>query len=505
MIDRRALLRGAAALAASRFLLAARDARPIDAPLRGSLDPFALGIASGEPVRDGFVLWTRLAGAMGDPVVGWEVAADQGFRRIVRRGRTVAAAGRGHAVHLEIAGLAPGRRYFYRFHAGGHVSRTGRTRTAPASADRLRLALVSCQHWEQGWFGAYRDMVERDLDLVVHVGDYIYEKSFGKGPDVRSFGAPEPRSLADYRARYALYRTDADLAAAHAALPFVVSWDDHEVENDYGGERGVATVDCHAFLARRAAAYQAYFEHMPLRPSVLRPGGEVRLYRRLDWGRLAQLHVLDTRQYKTPQPCDAPGKRGGQIVRACDAARDPAATMLGIAQERWLAAGLAREAARWTFVTQQTLFSRLHLPDGPDAVYSDIWDGYAAPRDRLLAALAAPAVRNPVLLGGDVHSFWCNDVRRDFDRPETAPVATEIVTSCLASRPGPEALFGPALRLNPHVRFLDNDHAGYVLLDVTPDRVAVEARAVTDLADPRSICRSLVRRTIEDRRPGVQA
>ncbi|MBI0531990.1 alkaline phosphatase D family protein [Sphingomonas sp. TX0522] len=505
MLDRRTLIRGAAALAVSRFLLAARDAQPVDAPLRGPLDPFALGVASGEPVRDGFVLWTRLVGVRGDRVIGWEIAADAGFRRIVRRGRTVASAGRGHAVHLEVAGLAPGRPYFYRFHAGGHVSRIGRTCTAPASADRLRLALTSCQHWEQGYFGAYRDMVERDVDVIVHVGDYIYEKSFGKGPDVRSFGAPEPRTLSDYRGRYALYRTDPDLAAAHAALPFVVCWDDHEVENDYVGERGVATADPHAFLARRAAAYQAYFEHMPLRPSVLRPGGEVRLYRTIDWGELARLHVLDTRQYRTPHPCDAPGKRGGQVVRTCDAARDPAATMMGAMQERWLARSLADERARWTFIAQQTLFSRLHLPDGPDAAYSDIWDGYAATRNRVIKSLAAPAVRNPVLLGGDVHSFWFNDILRDFDRPENAPVATEIVTSCLASRSGPEALFGPALRLNPHVRFLDNQHAGYVLLDVTRDRVAVEARAVTDLTDPHSICRPLARRTIEDRRPGVQA
>lgn len=505
MFDRRQLLRGAAALAAARFLGAAASARIDEQPVAGGVYPFASGVASGDPSADGFVLWTRLTGEATDRGVGYEIAADEGFRRIVRRGRALAPAGRGGSVHLEIGGLAPGRPYFYRFHHAGVASSVGRTLTAPLSADRLRLALTSCQHWEQGWFSGYRDMIAGQADLVMQVGDYIYEKSFGAGPDVRRFGAPEPRTLDDYRARYALYRSDPDLAAAHAALPFVVTWDDHEVENDYAGDAGAATVDRQAFLARRAAAYQAYFEFMPLRPSTLRAGGEVRLYRRLRWGALATLHVLDTRQYRTPHPCATATAHGGQVIEDCAAALASDATMLGGAQERWLAAGLASERARWSLVAQQTLFARLALPQGPGARYSDIWDGYAATRDRTLAALAAPAVRNAVVLGGDVHSFWLNDVRRDFAKPETPVVASEIVTSCLASRPGPAALFGPAPRLNPHVRLLDNGHAGYVMLDITPARFAIDLRKVDRLADPRSVCSSLATRTILDRRPGFTA
>jgi alkaline phosphatase D len=366
----------------------------------------------------------------------------------------------------------------------------------------LRVALTSCQHWEQGWFTAYRDMIANECDLVLQVGDYIYEKSFGSGPDVRKFGSPDPVTLDDYRARYALYRSDPDLAAAHAAIPFVVTWDDHEVENDYAGDEGVATADPRAFIKRRAAAYQAYFEHMPLDPTVLRANGEVRLYRRIEWGALAMLHVLDTRQYRTPHPCATATQRGGQIVQRCTAATDPAATMLGLGQERWLSRGLAHERARWSLIVQQTMFARLALPQGPHASYSDVWDGYAATRDRTLAALVHPAVRNAVILGGDVHSFWLNDIRHDFGRPETPSVASEIVTSCLASRNGPAALFGSAQVLNPHVRYLDNAHAGYVRLDVTKDRVDVDMRAVGDLADRASPVRSLATRPIEDRRPG---
>lgn len=503
MLDRRRLVAGAAVLAATRFAQAGAAARVREARPRPTREPFALGVASGDPAPDGFVIWTRVVGVAEDVAVAWEVAEDEGFRRIVRRGRALAASGRAGAVHVRLQGLSPGRPYFYRFHLGDAVSRTGRAATIAEDPQLLRLALTSCQHWEQGWFSAYRDMIAQRPDAVLQVGDYIYEKSFGAGPDVRAFGTPEPRTLDDYRARHALYRGDRDLADAHAALPFIVSWDDHEVENDYVAGHGVATADPAAFARRRAAAYQAYFEHMPIDPARLLPSGEARLYRRLRWGRLASVHVLDTRQYRTAQPCATPDERGGRIVQACSQTQAPGATMLGAAQEAWLHQGLRDETASWSLVTQQTLFSRLYLPQGPDAAYSDVWDGYAAARDRTLAALAQPAVRNPVLLGGDVHSFWINDVKRDFARPESATVATEIVTSCLASRNGPEALFGPAQSLNPHVRFLDNRHAGYVLLDVTHGRLAIDLRAVDSLTDPRSACRSLARRVVESGRPGT--
>lgn len=501
-MDRRHLLRTAAALAAGRFLAAPRQGEAAAARL--DHDPFRLGVASGEPALDGFVLWTRVMDLTGDAVVGYDLAEDEGFRRIVRTGRTVARASRAGAVHLEVAGLNPGRPYFYRFHLGPAVSRTGRTATVPAGPNRLRLALTSCQHWEQGWFAAYRDIIAGEPDAVLQVGDYIYDASFGDGPDVRSFGASPPTSLADYRARHALYRTDPELAAAHAALPFVVTFDDHEVENDYAGETSGRPGDPAAFLRRRAAAYQAYFEHMPLRPSALRPDGGVRLYRRLAWPGLATLHVLDTRQYRSPHPCATPDERGGRIVEACAAAVLPTGDMLGRAQGAWLDNSLAHETAPWSLIVQQTLFSRLFLPQGDQARYSDVWDGYEASRGRVLTALGRPSVRNAVILGGDVHSFWLNDVLEDFGAPAARPVASEIVTSCLAARNGPEALFGPAKRLNPHVRLLDNAHAGYVRLELTRERMQVELRSVRNLADPLSACDRLASAQVEAGRPGFQ-
>ncbi len=500
MLGRRELFAGAIALAAERFLAASGNRSSFAAP-RLATDPFALGVASGEPVTDGFVLWTRAVGLDRDVRLGYEIAHDEGFRAIARTGTVTAAAARGGAAHLEVRGLPAGRPWFYRFHLGGAVSRVGRTATLPANPTRLRLALTSCQHWEHGWFSAYRDMIGEGVEAVLQVGDYIYEKSFGNGPDVRSFGSPDPVTLDDYRARHALYRSDADLSAAHAAMPFIVAFDDHEVENDYAGDQGGVTADRAAFLRRRAAAWQAYFEHMPLRPSALRAGGGLQLYRRFHWGRLATVHMLDTRQYRSPQPCPS-GKRGGQIVLDCDAVRDPAATVLGKRQEAWLDRGLAREKSIWSLVTQQTIFSRLALPQAPDARYSDIWDGYEAARQRATASLSRPAVRNAVLLGGDVHSFWLNNIRADFGDPASKVIASEVVTSCLASRNGPAALFDTARALNPHVRFLDNAHAGYVLLDIVPDRIDIDLRAVASLADPAARCFSLARRTIADRRPG---
>lgn len=500
MIGRRDLLHGAMALAANRFLAAGQVTSA--ASPRLAHDPFALGVASGEPASDGFVLWTKVVGLTRNVRLGYEIASDENFRAIIRSGHVDAPVGRGGAAHLEVRGLPPGRPFFYRFHLGDAVSRVGRTATIAADPARLRLALTSCQHWEQGWFSAYRDMVEQDVDAVLQVGDYIYEKSFGSGPNVRAFGTPDPLTLGDYRARHALYRTDPDLAAAHAAMPFIVAFDDHEVENDYAGVNGGITADPAAFLRRRAAAWQAYFEHMPLRPSAWLPAaGGLQLYRRFGWGRLATVHMLDTRQYRSSLPC--PGeKRGGQVVRACDAVGDPRATMLGARQEAWLDAGLARERSIWSLVAQQTLFSRLVLPQGPDARWSDMWDGYEAARSRVLTSLAQPAVRNAVVLGGDVHSFWLNNILADFGDPRSKIVASEVVTSCLASRNGPAALFDGAQPRNPHVRYHDNRHAGYALLNVVPERIDVDLRAVASLVEPTASCFSLERRSIEAGRPG---
>lgn len=501
--DRRALIKGAAGLAALAFLGAGCVRKSAVNVARTAHNPFLLGVASGEPATDGFVLWTRLTGInAGDVEVGFEIAEDESFRRIARKGRTTAFEHRAHAVHLEVGGLDPGRPYWYRFHLAGATSRIGRTITIGLNPDHLRLALTSCQHFEQGFFSAYADMYAKQVDAVVQVGDYIYEKSFGTGPNVRSFGSPNPVTLDDYRARHALYRTDPHLALAHARLPFIVSWDDHEVENDYGGLYGGAHQG-DQFLRLRAAAYRAYFEHMPLSPASLKTNASVQLYRAFRWGNLARLVVLDTRQYRTARPCTTPEERGGRVVEHCADALDPAATMLGIPQERWLDRQLADSNEQWALIAQQTLFSRLFLPQGREALYSDVWDAYGSGRERLLTSVARNGIANPVILSGDVHSFWANDVRRDFGWEHSQTVATEIVTSCLASRNGPEALFGSAKALNPHVRFLDNHNAGYALLDIDRNAIRVDFRRVHNLADADSGTDSLATVAIEAGKRGI--
>lgn len=464
--------------------MAALGTRPLSAlaaPFMVQADPFALGVASGDPSRDGFVLWTRLVGLGAQPLqagaipVRYEVAEDDGFHHIIRTGEVRADPQAAHSIHLELAGLQAGRAYHYRFHALGATSPVGHTATVPDRADRLRLALTSCQHWELGWFGAYRDMLAGDPDLIVQVGDYIYETSYPDQPKVRDFGAPEPRDLAGYRARYALYRTDPDLQEAHRRVPWLVTWDDHEVLNDYAALANREGLPPEVFAARRAAAYQAYFEHMPIRPSLWRSMATPRLYRGVDWGELASLSMLDTRQFRSNPPCAAPSVARNVRLDHCAERSRPDRTMLGQAQEAWLAQRLAAERRPWTLLAQGVFFAPLALDGTGDAVYSDQWDGYAAGRSRLLDQLARPNVSNPLVLSGDVHSFWLNDLHQTEGKP---PVATEIVTAALAAQSPPAGRFGDVRANNPHIRFSDVQHSGYVRIHIEPTRLAAQFRAL---------------------------
>jgi alkaline phosphatase D len=472
--------------------LAATPAIAIDRGARGDTDPFALGVACGDPDTDGFVLWTRLVGAgavplaAGAAVVRFEISADPAFRRIVRTGMGAAHPQRAHAVHVEVTGLAAGRPYWYRFHALGATSPVGRAATVPHLADRLRLAVTSCQHWEQAHFGAYRDIVAAAPDLILQLGDYIYEQSYPDLPRVRRFGAPEPRDLDGYRARYALYRTDPDLQAAHRACPWVVTWDDHEVLNDYARLANREALPPALFAPRRAAAYQAYFEHMPIRPSRWRGRASPRLYRAVDWADLVSLSVLDTRQYRSAPPCAAPNVARNVRLDACAEAASPARTIMGGAQERWLTTRLAGETRPWTLVAQQVFFAPLWLDGARRSTFSDQWDGYAANRDRVLRDFRRPSVRNPIVLSGDVHSFWANDLRG----PSGEALGGEIVTSALAAASPPPGRFGDVARNNPHVRFYDTDHAGWVRIDIDRKTMQADMRMIADRTAADSIVRS---------------
>jgi len=502
-VGRRRFLSGAAAAIAVPWL--ARGARGAD------IDRFALGIASGQPRADGVVLWTRLTGdALGERIaVQWEVASDERFADVVARGDELAEAAWAHSVHAEAAGLAPGRWYWYRFRALGQQSAVGRTRTAPAadSAATLRFAIASCQRFDVGHYAAWRDVASSSLDFVAFLGDCIYESAERKNP-VRGVAGGEAFSLEQYRARYATYKSDPALQAAHAAAPWLVVWDDHEVSNDYAGFRGEnLAVD---MRARRAVAYRAYWEHMPFPRSVRPLDADMRITGRVDWGRLARIHLLDDRQYRDPQACPKPGRGGSNnvLLNQCPALVDPARTLLGAEQEAWLAAGWDLERP-WNLVAQQTLMARVTWLDpavGGGAYWTDGWDGYAPARRRLLATVAAKKVPGVVVLGGDVHSNYVADLRVDFDDERSAVIASEFCGTSITSLPGvPQARIDQAREYNPHLRYGRSDERGYVRFEVDARELRASLRVVERPADPDSNVVTAARFVVDAAQPGPRA
>ena len=441
-------------------------------------DVFTLGVASGDPWPTGVVLWTRLAtdplagdgrGGMPDRAVevGYQIAEDERFTRIVRDGRVRAAPEQGHSVHVEADGLRPGTEYFYRFRAGDSFSPIGRTRTAPerGSLGELTLCFASCANYGHGYFTAYRRLAEDEPELVLHLGDYVYETANERG-DVREVPGPEPRTLAEYRLRHALYKTDPDLQLAHATAPWIVVPDDHEVQNDWTANP--------VFHQRRVAALQAYYENMPLRAR--------RLYRRLYWGELATFHMLDTRQYRDDQAC-----RDG-IVVGCDERFRPERTMIGAEQERWLADGLRQSVARWDLIGQQVVFAEMDRVEGPARGYNtDAWDGYVANRERVVSALAP--VRNAVVLTGDVHRHYAAELAK----------GVELITTSISSEgDGDEDPARTQLTENPHMKFYKN-RRGYVRARITPSEVRADYRILPYVRRPGAAAETAASFALPDR------
>jgi alkaline phosphatase D len=481
------------------------------AQLRSAENPFTLGVASGDPAPDGVVLWTRLAP---DPLQGggmprenmtveWQVASDEHLNRVVKRGRATATADLAHSVHVEVSGLQPDRWYWYQFQSGTHTSPIGRTRTAPdprRPLDKLSFAFASCQHYETGYFTAYQRMAEEDLDLVVHLGDYIYE---GPGQDgrVRRHNGAEITSLSDYRNRYALYRLDPELQHVHALFPWIVTWDDHEVDNNYANDKAEDGAPREQFLERRANAYQAYYEHMPLRRASLPRGSSLLLYRRLAFGDLAEFSVLDTRQYRTDQPC------GDGNKPQCPEALSPEATILGSQQERWFFDGLARSRRRWNIIAQQVMMAKVDRMAGPGEAYAmDQWSGYEESRKRVLRFLQERKPSNPVVITGDIHSNWVADLKLDFADIRSPVVGTEFVgTSISSGGDGADSL--PAVEAylpeNPHVR-LYNNQRGYVRCLVTPERWQADYRVLPFVSKPGADITTRATFVVENGRPGAQ-
>lgn len=466
---------------------------------------FSLGVASGYPMPTGVVLWTRLApvplapdGGMPSETVpvAWEVSTDERFRKVVRSGTDYATPDWAHSIHVEVGGLEPDRPYWYRFRAMGQESPIGRTWTAPANdskRDSMRIALASCQHYEHGHFFAYRQIVRDEPDLIVHVGDYIYEG--GNGPEpVRRHDASEAYTLEDYRIRHALYRLDPDLQAAHAAAPWVLTWDDHEVDNDYAGDISEQDDDPALFLQRRAAAMRAYYEHLPLPRSAVPFGAQIRLYQQRNFGPLLSLYALDGRQYRSPHACGGPGKRGSRRVGECMEVFAAERTMLGERQEAWIAARLESASAKWNLLAQGVMLTWLDEQEGEgEQFWTDSWNGYHAARERLLAALAEPKVRNAVILTGDIHAFAANRIHRHPGKPELGVVASELVTTSISSRPPAEEVVQSLARINPHVLFATGQHRGYVRINLGAEQLEADLVAVDALqAGPARIVRSFV-------------
>jgi alkaline phosphatase D len=517
-IDRRRFLRLTAGVAATLGLsqLPAGAVRAAPPP---SEYPFTLGVASGDPGPDGVALWTRLAPSPLTPGGGlphaafeveWEVATDDAMSNVVASGVAVAPHELAHSVHVEVAGLEPWSWYFYRFRAGDHLSPVGRTRTTPAprfSLAQLSFAFASCQDWQAGFYSAYRRMAEEDLDVVVHLGDYIYEYGIGPTGGARNTSVPGPlrtetQRLDEYRLRYALYRTDPDLQETHRLFPWLVTWDDHEVENDYAGD-DPESFPAGRFLERRAAAYQAYYEHLPLRLASLPNGPNALLYRRVTYGDLAEFSVLDTRQYRSDPPCG----RGEQP--RCPAALDPATTMTGSDQEAWLLDGLDASGARWNVLAQQVMMGELDhriYYDGNTVFWQDAWDGFPAARARILDHVATHGIRNPVVITGDWHSSFVNDLKVDFKDPASPVVATEFVGTSISSNGdaivyGP--YYGPMVPDNPHIRFFDGDRRGYVRCTVTPDAWTTDLRMVSTVSQSDASVETFASFVVEDGTPGA--
>jgi alkaline phosphatase D len=526
LIDRRRLMAGLGAGGLNLIAAPVVVGPAFAQTKRWHADPFSLGVASGAPRPDGFVLWTRLApeplsvnpatpGGMtgGDVPVTYEIAADEGMRDIVRRGTADAEAAFGWSVHADVAGLQPGRPYWYRFLCGDAVSRVGRAMTSVAAGtpvDRMRFGFVSCANYEKGYFSAYRHLADETPDMVLFLGDYFYEYVEEVRPTVRTHSdGIEAATLPTYRNRYAQYRLDPDLQRLHAVSSALVTWDDHEVSNDYADKWSQFNDDPDQFLRRRAAAYQAFYENMPVRPILSRPDGPVmRIYDRFTFGSLLEVSMIDGRQYRSREACYAPPNRlRGHVVTDADCSerRTDGRTMLGFAQENWLGTGLARSKATWNVIAQDVLMAQMRekLPDGGFGFWTDDWNGYPASRQRLLQRIVQTRVSNPVVIGGDIHAFFANDLRVDFDDPKSPVVATEFVGTSVTSDGPPYDLFTGFLPDNPHIRFFESRKRGYISVDVDARQMTTRLRVISDVTDPKAGVSTLKTFAVENGKPGV--
>jgi alkaline phosphatase D len=478
-----------------------------------SSDPFSLGVASGDPDHESVILWTRLApkplekgGGMPDvPVeVLWEIAEDPEFKKTTHSGKVTATSTLGFSVHIEAQNLKPDHWYYYRFHSGDATSPPGRTRTLPhpdSDPRNLRFAVTSCQRWEDGYFTAYQQMVQDKPDFVFHLGDYIYEYATRTGL-IRETQGPELNTLDQYRNRYSQYRTDKDLQAIHAACPWFLTWDDHEFDNncasDISEQKNILAAD---FLLRRANAYQAYYEMMPLRPASLPKGPDMQLYRKGRFGRLAEFYILDTRQYRSDQP------NNDEKSPLNEAAFNPRNTLLGDTQREWLFKSMSESKGTWNVLAQQVMMALVDRDPRPeiDRYSMDQWPGYADERTKVLEFVRDRKISNAVVLTGDIHSNWANELRIDDRFTDTSIIATEFVATSLTSGGNGnktvkslEALYSE----NACTKF-HNQERGYLLCDLTPETYTTDYKVIEEVEKPGGITVSRAKFTVEAGQPKI--
>jgi alkaline phosphatase D len=492
-LDRRSFLHGAGKIAGLSLGLTIAQSLggfKVDAAPNFSDYPFTLGVASGDPLSDSVVLWTRLApdplngGGMPAHVVpvNWELATDENFRNVIKRGTEHASPNLAHSVHVEVSGLQANTVYFYRFKTGNELSPVGKTKTLPAagaSVASMTFAFASCQQYEHGYFTAYKHMAKEDLDLVFHLGDYIYEygtnEYLSPTGNVRAHKGDEIITIEDYRNRHAQYRSDEHLKAAHAAFPWVVTWDDHEVENNYANVIPEKGQSVEAFIKRRAAAYQAYYEHMPLRRSSLPHDGGMQLFRDFTYGDLANFFVLDTRQYRDDQA------NGDGTKAHTPESLDPKRTLLGTEQEQWLLGKLGNSKSHWNVLAQQIFFAQRKSGSITAPKFSmDSWDGYPGARQRITDFVAGNNINNVIVLTGDVHASWASNLTTDYNNPESPIFGAEFVgTSITSGGDGSDwrADTAKSLADNPHIKFFNN-YRGYVRCRITPEQWRADYRVV---------------------------
>lgn len=489
-------------------------------------DPFSLGVASGDPLPDSVVLWTRIApnpyesdGGMSDRKVPvhWTVSRNEDLKPVVQSGTTFAEPEHAHSVHLVVEDLEPSTEYYYRFEVGDRRSTVGRTKTAPdpnGTVDEFRFAFASCQAWYDGFYTAYRHMAGDDLDLIVHLGDYIYEYGIGPNGGVRNTHVPqayrtEPKTLDRYRQQYGLYKSDPDLQAAHASAPWLITRDDHEVDNNWAAEdpQDPDEQSTREFLGRRAAAFEAYYEHMPFRPAQKPEGSDQKLYRNYTFGDLVEFNVLDTRLYRSDQACG-----GGFSLEDCEQRFDEDRTLLGDLQEEWLLANLRNSTVTWDVLANQAPFATMDFERGaPEGYRMDQWDGYVADQ-RTVKRAFEEHVDNPVVVTGDFHSNWANNVVSATD--ESTIVGTEFVGTSIASGGNgseyddfngeDEGVFGKrVVRENRNVKY-NNNRRGYVRCTLTPEDWRTDFRVVDYVTRPGAPARTDEQFLVAAGSPGLQ-